>query len=774
MSYSITTKDGITIEDIPDDIAPDSKILKDQVAAERAKRGSQQPSNQQPPQQVVPEPGAARMARTPIPGEESQIESLGGGMGAVTRGAVGGALAPVTIPGDFLTSLWNLIPSETKQTLPSEAVQQVLDLIGVQKPETKAGQMIESLSSGVGGAGAGIKIGQNLAKSTSPLIAGIGESMAANPAGQVLGAAGSGLGGEGARLATEQAGGDATAQFLASLAGTVGGGAIGAGFAPKTTAVRPGAPMEQLPGLGAKVQKTPEELGALFKKAAGFGGNEARRELAREAQINPEAVKMANDLGIELPLDVFSDSTKLRQAAGLTRSVKGSTAESDFIDSTRVASQKMDELMQSLGATYNEGKPSLPVATSRILADMKATLSESQKVKNAIYDSIDEAIAPDAKVTAPKAMQTIAELRKGLGENADTQLPADFKKLEAMAKRGLTYLSLDTERKAIGDALSGAPNGYAGTNKGLLRRLYGALSEDQEKAVSDIGGPQLLEDWNKAKLLHSQEVELNDKIIDAFGRDEAGGLGTKIVSALKTAGTDSKGFNQVMDTIPENLQGDALATGIALASQDKNGFNFNNYAKLYDGLRNKNPEAYARIAKTLPEGSEKTLQAMYEVSRRLAQSSSEIERTGKSMQAITNTMNAEGVLKKLFKGVARSVGAAGGAAVGGGGPASMATVPMGVMMADALTNSGKSSIERLNAVLKSPKFQQMLVSQTEADARAAAMSPQFAAFAQEVGIPAEQRFTWLYSGLQAQNEPEKKTVSASDKAREAQRQGVKR
>ena len=43
MPYSITTKDGITIQNIPDDIAPDSQVLKDRVAATRAQQLQGQP-----------------------------------------------------------------------------------------------------------------------------------------------------------------------------------------------------------------------------------------------------------------------------------------------------------------------------------------------------------------------------------------------------------------------------------------------------------------------------------------------------------------------------------------------------------------------------------------------------------------------------------------------------------------------------------------------------------------------------------------------------------
>jgi len=48
MPYSITTKDGITINNIPDDIAPDAQVLRDRVAQERAKLSGDQPTAEQP------------------------------------------------------------------------------------------------------------------------------------------------------------------------------------------------------------------------------------------------------------------------------------------------------------------------------------------------------------------------------------------------------------------------------------------------------------------------------------------------------------------------------------------------------------------------------------------------------------------------------------------------------------------------------------------------------------------------------------------------------
>jgi hypothetical protein len=54
MPYSITTKDGITINNIPDDVAPDSPDLKARVAAIRAGSPASQPSAQAASAQVTP------------------------------------------------------------------------------------------------------------------------------------------------------------------------------------------------------------------------------------------------------------------------------------------------------------------------------------------------------------------------------------------------------------------------------------------------------------------------------------------------------------------------------------------------------------------------------------------------------------------------------------------------------------------------------------------------------------------------------------------------
>ena len=74
MPYSIETEDGIVIDSIPDDVAPDSQVLKDRVASIRANRGSAQTSAPQEAQQVDSLAGVSKDL-----GKVEFVDRLGGG-----------------------------------------------------------------------------------------------------------------------------------------------------------------------------------------------------------------------------------------------------------------------------------------------------------------------------------------------------------------------------------------------------------------------------------------------------------------------------------------------------------------------------------------------------------------------------------------------------------------------------------------------------------------------------------------------------------------------
>tara|TARA_R110000868_G_scaffold42429_4_gene143541 strand:+ start:1851 stop:3731 length:1881 start_codon:yes stop_codon:yes gene_type:complete len=133
MPYSITTKDGITINNIPDDVAPDSPELKERVAQIRLTGGQAQPTAPaMPPDTLGRQVGLATrpMAQTVL---------------------TAGGMLPMVV--DPMVNLFNLaagtnIPTQT------QAVEKTLSAVGFPQPRTGQERVIQDVATagyGVGG-----------------------------------------------------------------------------------------------------------------------------------------------------------------------------------------------------------------------------------------------------------------------------------------------------------------------------------------------------------------------------------------------------------------------------------------------------------------------------------------------------------------------------------------------------------------------------------------------------------------------------------------------
>ena len=230
MPYSITTKDGITINNIPDDVAPDSPDLKARVAAIRA--------DQTPPEMRVEVTGS--------PTEQPEPSTTATGLaGAVTRGLslpASGALAgagvgaliggvgaiPGAIAGAGAATLAGLIGDPivgsvnslfgTKYTMPTDAMEDLLTRVGVAQPRTAAERIMQTTAAGASGGAGGVALGKAVeAAAAGPIARGVGQIMATTPGLQTLtGATGAAAGG-----VAKEAGAGPLGQIGATVVGAV-------------------------------------------------------------------------------------------------------------------------------------------------------------------------------------------------------------------------------------------------------------------------------------------------------------------------------------------------------------------------------------------------------------------------------------------------------------------------------------------------------------------------------------------------------------------------
>jgi hypothetical protein len=139
MPYSITTEDGITIENIPDTVDPNSQELRDRVLS---LRGGEAP----PPK---------KEAKTTVAQDvEAGIKDIPRQLGLTARAAATGAAGLPVMAGDALNSLINMIAGKQVLQMPSQALKGVLTSAGLPEPATKTERVVQDVASAMSGVAA--------------------------------------------------------------------------------------------------------------------------------------------------------------------------------------------------------------------------------------------------------------------------------------------------------------------------------------------------------------------------------------------------------------------------------------------------------------------------------------------------------------------------------------------------------------------------------------------------------------------------------------------
>jgi hypothetical protein len=777
MPYSITTKDGITINNIPDGVPADSPELKARVAAIRA--GQQQaptesvleaagaPTPEEPPKmgffEGIAESVTGRARTTP----ETQALPEWTGMPELNQMSV----------ASFKSALGSLLsnPKETVQILQSNFPQ-----LGVRQ-DAKGNYILKS---SVDQKEYVIPPGFSM----GDIPRAVGGLLAFTPAGRattLAGAAGTAGLTQAAIEATQAATGGEISPTEIAVATATGpvGQIIQRAVPPVVTAVKkgvervtgrppvPAAVVPEAPAMPAVqplevpaappitpvvAEVTEEEVGSLIKKASGtgFGSTGARDRLADLAQVNVAAKEAADRLGIQLPADVFSDNPQVRAAAGLTRSVAGGDAEAAWRNTVTQAVDKADDAIKQFDATFVEGAVAPGVVSQKIKDTLTKTRSDLNTAAGKIYNSVDEKVPKTTLVDLPKLRETLDAVKAEVGEAG---MSAPERNLSKMIEAGnVTYGRLKREKQLIGNAINKLESPYGSMAEADLKRLYAALADDQLTNVGNVGGETLRQELRAANLLYAKERALGKRIVNAFGQDIEGSVANKMRTAITSAAKGDTGeFNRLLKTVPDDLRKETLATALASVTRsargaEKGGFGFSEFADLYPKLR-ANPPVFKTIVDTLGKDSADVLRDLFEVSKRVTEARANVLTTGKANQALLQGMQAESLIGKVMESTLAKGVVTGAAATGGPILAGAASV-----ITSALTQGNKDALKSAGKLFADESFQSLAIEaatkgESAASLRRAALSPAFSKFADAVGLPknVDARIQFLQSAIQA-------------------------
>lgn len=764
MPYSITTKDGITIRNIPDDIAPDSQILKDRVTATRAQQLQGQPE--------APRMGLIEGIKEAVTGakrstQETETLPDWGSMPELNSFSMASAKTGL---GTLLSN-----PDETVKIIQS-------NFPGVQVRQDDKGNYL--LQSSIDGKEYAIKPGFR-ASDIPRAAGGIAAFTPAGRASTLLGTAAAAGATQAAIEGTQAAtGGEfnpgevATATLTAPLIPAAVKAVQAVGAPVKTAIMRaagrevpqspvPSAPVvtetpviapapATMPATAPAVETAAPmgatELGQTTRRAAlgGIGSKRATNELAAQAAPDPETIAAAERLGIAdyLQPDHVTTNQAFRQISQLVKSQTGSEAAAVQRQGLEKVAERANALVDELG-----GSSDLSTVSANVRSGMTATQKELEDKANALYNEVRNKIPAKTSAPADSALAFVKQRADELGgaENLTAMEKRILRKLSPNeAGDAPTYALLDDVRKDVGSATRGQ-GVFKDADSGLAKKLYTLLSDDQALAAEANGAGDV---YKAARSAVSVRKGMEDDMVALFGKQLERTMTPMIKGSVQDLGKgDVAKFAKMMAAVPEEMRQEVAASSLSsfFQRQSRGGeMDFVGYSRWFDGLE-RNQQAKAALFSNLPKESVQQLTDLARVAKGIAMAKGEFIATGKAINPQVLGA-ADGIMAKVYE-TASMHGIKGLLAEGVG---TMSGVPgMASAILSATAKNKPSVMQAADRLITSPEFLQAARAagtKNEAEAiRRLTQSEKFSRFMKQVNGPREasEREQWIRAAIQA-------------------------
>ncbi|MCA8326133.1 transglycosylase SLT domain-containing protein [Burkholderia cepacia] len=502
-----------------------------------------------------------------------------------------------------------------------------------------------------------------------------------------------------------------------------------------------------------------DELAAQTRKATGASGaplgigkRTAQQTLAAQMAPDPERLAAAERLGIADNLQ--PDHLTTNQAAiELTQAIKsmpGSIARSEEMQGLQQVGQRAQKIVEDAAGTND-----LSELSSSVKSELANTQQQLDQKAESLYSDLRSSVPAKMGVAPDNVLGFIAQRADELG-GAKNLSPTErmiMSKLTPQkapmmvggqevdpAALGLkpevnnpSYALLDDVRKNIGAGLKNQ-GPFKDADSGLLKALYGRISEDQRTALANV--PGALEKFDMARAAVQMRKSVEDDMTSLFGKQLGdslvGKLGTAVTAAAKGDETKLAGL---LKAVPQSMREKVMSSGLAYAfgKATKNGdLNFKSFADWYDGLK-KNSAAHNLVMANLPAETRQQLIDLATVSRGVANATRENITTGRIMAA-REALNAraDGLMGNIYT-VARKAAVskmAGALATGAASTMGPIGAGLGHAVMSALSKGKPDVMKAADALIVTPEFQQLTRTATPSPQaiRAAANSPTFRRF----------------------------------------------
>lgn len=592
MPFSIQTKDGITINNIPDDISPDSDQIRARVAQERQKRMSAQIEEQKQAQPafVREDPGflrtlqgEAELAATVLTG--AVLEPFAGAAGIVQglnpfadkdagRQAVETVRGLAFTPGPEGVAVAKSIGQIAKEVTP-DVVQEFIKFTGAKFAEFQEAAFQKY----------GPVAGTAVAITPAAILEAIPGLAALKKARNIP------------VTAADEAIEEVADQVRAS-----GEQTIKAGLPPESKD---------------------------FTDLAEDINNQNTSNLIGEVRPDPEIIQSAKNLGVDLNPSHYSTNQKfieMEQALKANPQSDLSLIEQQAILKT---GQEADNFIKELGGDVDKS-----LLDENVRNEINTTVAKLEKDASLAYSKVNQAIPKEIKVKSEASRKYISKRLAELGGDV-ALLNSSEKEILRLSKmkNNPTYGALDQVRRNVGEAQSKQSGPFRNDEEAILKQVYGALSEDQQGVADafNVGA-----DYEFGRKMVSTRKDLEGEALKLFGRDMRGSIIPKIkTAAANLTKGDISTFRNLMNDLPPGRRQEAAATMLNefFSSGSRKGRAIGGgFASAFEAL-DRAPGAKKIIFENLPPGSQKKFDDLGRVATGLfkAKSFENVSRTGRAI-----------------------------------------------------------------------------------------------------------------------------------------------
>lgn len=370
------------------------------------------------------------------------------------------------------------------------------------------------------------------------------------------------------------------------------------------------------------------------------------RELAQEADIDPEALAAAQRIGVAeelIPSQLSRNQQYIEIEQGLASIIGAQLNAQQKIAIEKVA-ERADDLITEFGGTFDKAALSDQLRNT-IIRNINNLESQAEEV----YAQVKQTVLPDTRVEMPKTAYALRQ--EAVEQGGIDKLEPLEQQLLKMAEEKPTYANLDKERQKIGAALEKrqGQDVYTNTEIGRLKKLYALTIGDQQLAAELHGAGGLFKIGSD---LVKQRKTLEKNSIAVLGRDKAGSIMPVLGRALKKTTTgDIADFKKAMAPLDPEEQHIAVLSAMndvfAGASRKEKQFSAPAYVDWYRGLQ-RNPTAFKEVMKYVPEGAQKVMGDLFTLANRMRLAGAERVTTGRLRTMLDDFQAPGGFVDKLY------------------------------------------------------------------------------------------------------------------------------